>query len=329
MQMGTGQVVLRWRRVRKKYHFAGLVLLTALCAGPSAHAQDTRDPAAAEELFRQGRTASEQQDFSTACAKFRESNRLDPAVGTVFNIADCEEKLGHLATSWTLFQEVVQRLPPADNRRAIAEQRASKLESRVPKLSIHLAHSDRTDVTVRRDGVSLGAASLDTSLPVDPGDHVVIVEAPGTRAAEFHARVAEGEHAVMDVTVGDLLPANEQSNPGTSTHVDTPVVAPGHSHTAAYVAGGVGVVGLVTGAVAGALVLSKKSTVNADCVGKQCSPAGLAAANSGKTLGVVTTVGLITGAVGIGAATYLFVSAPSPTENVRSGAYLVGIRAKW
>ena len=38
-------------------------------------------------------------------------DRLDPAIGTVFNIADCEEKLGRLATSWTLFQEVVQRLP--------------------------------------------------------------------------------------------------------------------------------------------------------------------------------------------------------------------------
>ncbi len=315
--------------VRRKLHLAGLVVIAALCAAPRARAQDTRDPAAAEELFRQGRVASEQQDFNTACAKFRESNRLDPAVGTVFNIADCEEKLGRLATSWTLFQEVVQRLPPADNRRAIAEQRASKLEPRVPKLSIRLAHSDRTDVTVRRDGVSLGTASLDTSLPVDPGDHVVIVEAPGTRAAEFHARVAEGEHAVIDVTIGDPLPATEQGGVGTSANPGALGATPGPNHTAAYVVGGVGVVGLVTGAIAGALVLSKKSTVNADCVGKQCSQAGLDAANSGKTLGIVTSVGLITGAVGLGATTYLFVSAPAPAENARSGAYLVGIRAKW
>ena len=93
--------------------------------------------------------------------------------------------------------------------------------------------------------------------------------------------------------------------------------------------GGVGLAGLVTGAIAGVLVLSKKSTVDSECAGKQCSQAGLDAANAGKTLGVVTTVGLITGAVGLGAATYLFVSAPSPSESARSSAYLVGLRAKW
>ena len=303
---------------------ARLVLASALFISAQGHAQDTRDPAAAEELFRQGRAASEKQDFSTACAKFRESNRLDPAVGTVFNIADCEEKLGRLATSWTLFQEVVQRLPAVDNRRAIAEQRASRLEPRVPKLSVHLAHSERANVTVRRDGVSLGSASLDTALPVDPGDHVVIVEAPGTRAAEFHARVGEGEHAVLDVAVGEAQAVTGPLYPGGSQPA-----ARGSSHTAAYVIGGIGVAGLLTGAIAGVFVLNKKSTVNSDCAGKQCSAAGLDAANAGKTWGVVTTVGLITGAVGLGAATYLFVSAPSPGETARSSGYMVGLRSQW
>ena len=46
-------------------------------------------------------------------------------------------------------------------------------------------------------------------------------------------------------------------------------------------------------------------------------------------IGVVSTVGFITGGVGLGAATYLFLSAPPPTEKTQSGAYLLGIRAKW
>src|SRR5450432_676614 len=147
--------------MRRRFGLVGLALVGTLLASAPARADDARDPAAAEELFRQGRAASQKKDFTTACAKFRESNRLDPAVGTVFNIADCEEKLGRLATSWTMFQEVVQRLSADDNRRAIAEQRARALESRVPKLSIRLAHTDRSAVVVRRDGVSLGTASLD------------------------------------------------------------------------------------------------------------------------------------------------------------------------
>ncbi|HEY4104023.1 MAG TPA: hypothetical protein VGM44_09030 [Polyangiaceae bacterium] len=312
--------------MRSRLFLTGLVLASNLCLSAAAEAQDTRDPAGAEALFRQGRTAAEKNDFQTACAKFRESNRLDPAVGTVFNIADCEEKLGHLATSWTLFQEVVQRLANSDERRGIAEQRAARLEPRVPKLSIHLASSARTDIVVRRDGVSLGNASLDTPLPVDPGDHTVIVEAPGTKPAEFHAHLAEGDKTTINVAPGEVLPASEQALPNSNAqeHPQTKT-----NHTAAYVVGGIGIAGLVTGAIAGVLVLNKKSTVNSECVGKACSQAGLDAANSGKTLGVVTTVGLVTGAVGLGAATYLFVSAPAPGESTRSSAYLVGLRTKW
>ena len=190
--------------MRAKLGLSGLLLASALLLSARARADDSRDPAAAEELFRQGRAASQKQDFSTACAKFRESNRLDPAVGTVFNIADCEEKLGRLATSWTLFQEVVQRLPNDDERRTIANERARSLEGRVPTLTIHLGHTDRSDVVVRRDGVVLGAASLETALPVDPGEHTVMVEAPGTQSTVYTSRVGVGEHASLEVQVGTI-----------------------------------------------------------------------------------------------------------------------------
>ncbi len=301
---------------------AGVLLVSALLASTPARAEDTRDPAAAEALFREGRSAAQKKDFTTACAKFRESNRLDPAVGTVFNIADCEEKLGRLATSWTLFQEVVQRLPNDDDRRAIANDRAHALEARVPTLSVHLSPGARTDIVVRRDGIALGAASLDSPLPVDPGEHTVIVEAPGTQSAVFTSRVGEGEHATLAVSPGNISTASAPTQSTPQTASTQP------SHTAAYVVGGIGVAGLVTGVIAGLTVLSKKSAVNADCVGKMCSQAGFDAAQSGKTYGLVTSIGLVTGAVGLGAATYLFLSAPSP-ENPRSGAYVVGFRAKW
>ncbi|MFO0567610.1 MAG: hypothetical protein U0263_18270 [Polyangiaceae bacterium] len=55
-----------------------------------------RDATAAEALFNAGRDAVKAGDYPTACAKFRESNRLDPAPGTVLNLADCEEHLGHV-----------------------------------------------------------------------------------------------------------------------------------------------------------------------------------------------------------------------------------------
>jgi len=301
--------------------FSALYACALLLLGRASHAQDPRDPAAAEELFRQGRAAAEKRDYLAARAKFRESNRLDPALGTLFNIADCEEKLGRLATAWTLFQEVAQRLAAGDDRRAIALERARALEARVPRLSVHLATSARSDLEVRRDGVVLGSASLDTWLPVDPGEHVVVVSAKGTEPRSFVTHVGEGERAQLEVRPGAPLAGWAAANSAAPSAQS--------NDTAAYLLSGLGAAGLVTGVVAGILVLDRKHTVDQNCTDHICNQAGYDAAQSGQTLGVVTTVGLVTGALGLGSATYLFLSAPGPTEKSHSGAYLLGIRAKW
>ena len=279
--------------MRGKFGLSGVLFaLPSLLFSAHGRAEDSRDPAAAEELFRQGRAAAQRKDFSTACAKFRESNRLDPAVGTVFNIADCDEKL----------------------------------EARVPTLSIHVVHSERTDFVVRRDGVVLGAASLDTPLPVDAGEHLVVVEAPGTESAQYTSHVVDGDHASLDVSVGSAVRVAQQ--PAVIAATETQPAGARPSHTAAYVAGGVGVAGVITGVAAGLIALTKKSTVDTQFPEKQCTKTGLDAVDAGKTFGVISTVGFIAGGLGLGAATYLFLSAPV-AESSRSSAYLIGFRAKW
>lgn len=88
-----------------------------------------------------------------------------------------------------------------------------------------------------------------------------------------------------------------------------------------YALGGIGVAGFVTGAVAGALVLQRKGVVDEHCDDvKRCDDEGLDAASSGKTLGVITTVGLVTGVVGVGAGTYLILSAGS-REDARAASF--------
>lgn len=269
----------------------------------------SKDPAAAEALFREGRALSDAGDIAGACAKFRESDRLDPAVGTTFNIADCEERLGHLATAWTLFDEVAQRLPASDKRRAVAQGRAAALEPRLPKLNIRLAAG--TDAHVVRDGVELGSASQGTPLPVNPGEHVVVVSAPGRAERSFKIVISEREIRALDVEPG-AANALTAETPGTAIPKTAPVTPQRQPATLGYVLGGVGIAGFVTAAVAGALVLQKKGVVDEHCnAAKRCDAEGLRATKSGKTLGIVTTAGLITGAVGVGAGAYLILSAGS------------------
>src|SRR6266536_4195309 len=153
---------------------AGIFILVA-----GAVSANQRDPASAEALFRAGRAAIEKGDYATACPKFEERNRLDPAVGTTFNLADCMEHIGKVATAWQLFKEVAQRLSPGDERVGIAEGRAAALEPRLPRLMLKVATPLPAGATVLRDGVEMGKASFELALPIDAGDHLIVVKAPG------------------------------------------------------------------------------------------------------------------------------------------------------
>jgi tetratricopeptide (TPR) repeat protein len=97
---------------------------------PIARAQSNKTAAAA--LFDEGRAALQRNELDLACAKFKESDRLDPAIGTTFNLANCEEQRGHLAAASTLFRQAAARMQPEDQRLPIANARIQSLESRIP-----------------------------------------------------------------------------------------------------------------------------------------------------------------------------------------------------
>ena len=80
------------------------------------------------------------------------------------------------------------------------------------------------------------------------------------------------------------------------------------SNTPAYVIGGIGVAGVALGSVTGILVFGKKSTVKDDCAGSSCSSAGVSAANSGKTLAIVSDIGFGVGIVGLAASAVLLLT---------------------
>ena len=159
--------------------------------------------AAAEALFESGHEAMSKGDYDTACARFAESNRLEPAVGSLLNLAACEEKRGRLATSWQLFKRVMSDLPPGDDRYPLAQRRASALRPRVPHVTLKLASDAPKQTTVKYGGVVLGQASFDVPLPFDPGEHTLLVGAPEREARSYTVVVSEGETKVLTVGPGD------------------------------------------------------------------------------------------------------------------------------
>ncbi len=274
-------------------------LVCILLAAPIASAQ-ARDSATAEALFRAGRKAAEKGDYATACARFRESNRLDREPGTVFNLGDCNEKIGKLASAWQRFREVIQILPPSDPRVPVARERATSLEHRVPHLTLRVAPGTPAGVIVLRDKTELGSASLGLSLPVDPGEHVVDVRTPGHADKHYTVSLGEGETRELVVESGPVVDApgafSQPLPSGAPPQQDRGTGGSG-LRTAGFVIAGVGAAGVAISLVLGAMVLSRKGVVDSHCANKRCDQQGLDAASAGRTLSTASTVSFIAGAV--------------------------------
>lgn len=224
-------------------------------------------------------------------------------MGTVFNLGDCSEKLGKLATAWQYFREVIQRLHRttiAYRWRSSARRRWRRgcRSSRCGSARARLRGRNHARRRRARRGKPRRRAAR------DPGAHIIEASAPGTRPGNFAVTLAEGEARTVDVKPGD---ATQGEGAATTSE--------GGRRTWGWVAGGVGAAGILVGTTAGVLALGKKSTVDANCDdAKRCNQTGIDAADAGSRLATVSTVGLLVGVVGVGVGAYLLVTSPTATR---------------
>ena len=174
------KVVARWGLV------TGCGSALCLFLAPFARAESATDKTTAEVLFKQAREKLAAGDYAAACPAFEASQRLDPAAGTLLNLADCYERVGRIASAWAYFTEVAGMSAATGQvkREAVARQRAEALVPRLANISIRVLGGG-AGRTVVRDGTLIDKALFGTPVPVDPGDHLIEVTAPGPLAREF------------------------------------------------------------------------------------------------------------------------------------------------
>src|SRR5690606_28967134 len=162
--------------------WAGALVGATLLLAPWARAADPADVAAAEALFLEGRDLMAEGRYDEACAKFAESQRLDPGTGTAINLAECYEKQGRRATAWGTWLEAANLARQAGqaDREEYARSRAKSAEAQLHRLVIVVPEASRVEgLRVTRSGVEIRPGAWGAALPVDPGDYEIEVTAPG------------------------------------------------------------------------------------------------------------------------------------------------------
>jgi hypothetical protein len=290
----------------------------ALTAPPAAAQAPQRDRAGAEALFEAGRELMEKGQFKAACQKFEASQRADPAVGTVLNLANCYEKTGRLASAWERFQDAAQQLPPGDDRLPVATSRAAALKPRLPRLELTLDPEAPNGTQVLRDDVVMAPGALGVALPIDPGSHRIVVKAPGHEDAEVQIDLAEGKLVKRRLSLG-AISATAPTPEAPAAPASQEVSWWTGQRTAGVVTGSVGVVGLAVGLGLGGVAIAQKNTISQNCTvsSHMCAtPAELTAAtnaaSTGRTVSTASTVSFVIGAAALaGGVVLIIVGAPS------------------
>ncbi|MEO8846435.1 MAG: hypothetical protein ABI591_30375 [Kofleriaceae bacterium] len=153
---------------------------------------------AAEKLFQDGRTALANKQVDKACEAFRSSEELEPRVGTLLNLGECEEQRKRVASAWNVFIDARDLAAKVkDDRGATAERRAKALEARLPYLT--LAVKRIPGLVVQRDGSDVPVAEWDHELPIDPRTYEMTASAPGAKPWSSQIVLVEGQHLHVDV----------------------------------------------------------------------------------------------------------------------------------
>jgi hypothetical protein len=274
----------------------------------AAQSPSAADAARAEALFREAREATHRGDHAVACARFAESQALDPAAGTLLNLGDCEEKRGNLPAAWTAFREAQGMLAASDTRASYALKRAAALEPKIARLTVVIAPAASKDALLFRDGAR---APSDGRSPValEPGKHLIVLRSPGHLDTKLEISLREGEARTIELPEGPeeakaaprVDPSESRASAPAASRADAPVT---HLDPLVVGAFGVGAAGLLVGLMSGIMVLDAKASYRSHCSDGYCDSEGSSAASRGTALGVVSPVAFALGAAGIGFGAY-------------------------
>lgn len=195
-------------------------LAAAACLGLLSSASEARADAEsdAKDLFARGRELRTQGDCASAVPLFRRAYSIYPnGLGSLRNLAECEEQLGRFASARRAWLDLKRALVtmPDDPKYADwdkdAEEAATKLKEKVASFVVDVyvrspegesLANESTGVELFVNGESVGTTLVSAPLERDPGIYRIRAQMPDAAPVEqvVHLSAGDNPHVTIRLT---------------------------------------------------------------------------------------------------------------------------------
>ncbi|MBS2020549.1 MAG: hypothetical protein JST00_47275 [Deltaproteobacteria bacterium] len=298
-----------------------LVVAACLALAPAARADEptAADAETALALYKDGKALREKGELPGALEKLKAAHALVETPITALELGKTYVQMGKLVEAREVLLSV-SRIPvrknestKASDARTESEALAAQVKPRLASLTVRVKGA--TPGKVQVDGVVVPPDAVSVPRILNPGSHVVVLDAGG-KTTQTDVTLAEGEARELEIAPPEASAPPVVTPPPIVTPPPAPVVPPPTS------AGGmsplvpvgftIAGVGIVVGAITGAMTLSSASTVKDACTSDgRCPSRAQSDIDAAKTTGTISTLGFVIGLAGaaVGVAG-LFVSRP-------------------
>lgn len=287
------------------------LLCVVLSAAPARAEPSEADRATARALALEGHAALKSKDYEKALDRFSRADALVHAPTLVVDWARALQGLGRYVEAHEKYElvlrEGVDSSAPKSWQRALEEAK-KELDALKPRLGwVTVVLKEPPDATVRIDGLLVPPAAIGVKRAADPGFPEVTVSAPGYEPLKQTLTVGPGEEKTLEVSLEKL--------PTAPVAPETPddALRPRPSdarRTLAYVALGVGGVGLAGWGTTGILFLHKKGQLDDSCVGEDCRPNQQKRIDRYNLFGTIAPISAAVGVAGLGTGIVLLLTEP-------------------
>jgi hypothetical protein len=308
------------QRLRWVWCVALAALLGAACLSTAspAYGQSKGDRNAARKHAVAGYKALRAGRHRDAIRHFREAEALVQAPTHRLYMARAHRLLGELLKARALYEQLVAEPGQDDEPKAFTAARRdaatdlAKLKPRIPALELRTGAARLSSFTL--DGKPVAAGGEAATVQLDPGEHDLAVVVDG-QLKKRRFSVSEGQTYSLEL----LLQAREETASSDTADSDFDGFAVG-----AIVAAGLGLSGIVVGAVAGLVSLDRVAELEDRCPDKRCLPADQSLGDEAAMFGNVSTVGFVLGGLMVATSVSLLVVSLTDGDNEGDSSVHVG-----